>query len=135
MLTFDEMDFNLEKRKMNIEDKIKVGLREIILELVNGNYHKLKQLDKMGVLTPEEIHYAIDEYLIENEKLTFPPDEAFQNEVKMIEVVHPRKYKREFGVLMDLWVNDQKSDLTLEADAWEDEKGEVNVSIYDIHVM
>ena len=59
---------------MTIEDRIKVGLREIILELIDGNYCRLKQLDKMGVLKPEEVQNAIDGYLIANEKLTLPPD-------------------------------------------------------------
>lgn len=118
-----------------MKEKIKESLKEIVKELVNENYNKLKQLNKIGVLKPEEVKNAVDEYLLENEKLTLPPDEVFKNDVKIIEIANPKKHKKEFGVFLDLWVNNEKSDLTLHSEAWQDETGKVNVSIYEIRVF
>ncbi len=120
---------------MSVEEEIKKGLKEIIKELVNGNYGKLKQLDKIGTLKPEEVRKAVDEYLLRNERLTMPSIETFENDVKIMEIVRPKKYRKEFGVFIDLGVNDEKSDLTLHCEAWEDEKGGINVSIYEIRVF
>ena len=120
---------------MSIDEKIKEGLKEIVKELVNENYNKLKQLNKLGVLKPEEVKNAVEEYLIGDEKLTLPPEEVFKNDVKIVEITNPKKHKREFGVFLDLWVNNEKSDLTLHSEAWEDEKDEVYLSLYEIRVF
>lgn len=116
---------------MKIEDKLKQGVKEIVELLVNQEYVKLQNMNKIGVLTANEVEQAILDY---GETLTIPPDDAF-NGMDIFKLDNPQKYAEEYSIDFDLWTNKSKSDLTLSCEATVDEHGNVNVTLYSIRVL
>jgi hypothetical protein len=116
---------------VSVEDKLKQGVKEIVELLVNQEYIKLQNTDKIGVLTANEVEQAILDY---GEKLTIPPDDAF-NEMDIFKLDNPQKFVEEYSIDFELWTNKSRSDLTLSCDATVDEQGNVNVTLYSIRVL
>lgn len=116
---------------MNIENQIKQAVEELVELLVNEEYEKLERMNKIGVLKSDELKSAILQY---GERLTFPPDESF-DEMDIFKLDNAQKDYEEYSVDFELWTNDYKSDLTLSCEVTVNEKNEVNVTIYSIHVL
>lgn len=116
---------------MSIEQQIKNGVKEIVEMLVREEYRKLEKMNKIGVLTSSELSEAILQY---GERLTFPPNESF-DEMDIFKLDNPQKYNEEYSIDFELWTNDCRSDLTLSCEATVNEKNEVNVTIYSVHVL
>jgi hypothetical protein len=116
---------------MNIEQQIKNGVKEIVELLVKEEYRKLEEMNKIGVLTASELSEAILQY---GEKLTLPPNQSF-DEMDIFKLDNSQKYSEEYSIDFELWSNNRKSDLTLSCEATVNEKNEVNVTIYSVHVL
>ncbi len=116
---------------MKIEGLIKQRVKELVKLLVNGEYGRLEKMSKIGELKSNELEEAILQY---GERLTFPPEEAF-NEMDIFKLDNPQKYCEEYSIDIELWTNDCKSDLILSCEATVNEKNEVNVTIYSVHVL
>lgn len=116
---------------MNIRNQIKQGIKELVELLVNEEYEKLEKMNRIGVLKANELEEAILQY---GERLTLPTDESF-DEMDIFKLDNPQKYCEEYSIDFELWTNDCKSDLTLSCEATVNEKNEVNVTIYSVHVL
>ncbi|MBC2582756.1 hypothetical protein [Clostridium sp. DJ247] len=92
-------------------------------------------MGKISVATASDIKERIEEYLIDDEKLTMPPNEFIENNIDIFEIEYPKNFKKEFKADINLWVDDEKSDLTLSCEAVVDIDEKVNVSIYDVRVF
>jgi hypothetical protein len=116
---------------VSIEDKIKHSVREIVELLVSENYIKLENMNKIGILTANEVERAILNY---GEKLTLPPNDAYDC-IDIFKLDNPKEFVKEFSIDFELWANNSKSDLTLSCEATVDVQDNVIVSLYSVHVL
>lgn len=111
---------------MDIKEQVKLLLKEIVIDLVNGNYERIqmKLIEELEVDNlKEELSYW--------ESLTMPPDQAFEK-INFIEYEDGSGYAMEF----ELWIDDNESDLTLSCEANVDHKGNVDsLLINNLHVL
>ncbi|MFC4766475.1 DUF7668 domain-containing protein [Effusibacillus consociatus] len=114
---------------MEINKGIKNNLKQLVIELINGNFSKLVSTGQAGRLTEEEIRTALYEC---NGELTPPPEEAYDTiEIYSVE----NGTNPAWAVDFDLWINNERSDLTLSCTVIQDDKGEFQISIDDLHVL
>lgn len=117
-----------------MEDKIRILLKELIDNLLNKDYRKIIENKQNGRLSEEEISRAIYEYsqYWNSEGLiTIPPEYEFEK-LDLINITHQPVFVLHF----DLWVNGEKSDLTLICEIEIDKLNNiVRFEIDDIHVM
>jgi len=73
--------------------------------LISKNYNELVNEDYQKQLTSEEIEKAFEDY---GGNVTFPPDEAFESYD-----IFWGEDKNEIAVDFDLWIDNEKSDLTM----------------------
>jgi hypothetical protein len=107
------------------KDKVKNTLSHMINLFVAKKYSQLYNTDHKKRINEKEIEDAISDF---GGDLTYPPKEAFDN-FDIYEVS-----SNEFSVDFDLWVNNNKSDLTLECTIY-DLGGKYVYSIDNIHVL
>ncbi len=118
-----------------IDKEIISNVKDIIRYLVAGEYDELERMKKIGSLRASDLKAAIDNYLINDEKLTMPPDDFFENNMDIFEVENAQNFKKEFTIYIDFWVNNEKSDLTLGCEATVDNDEYTNVTLYEIRVL
>ncbi|MBE6069615.1 MAG: hypothetical protein E7211_18285 [Clostridium lundense] len=117
-----------------MEDKIRTLLKELIDNLINKDYRRIIDNQQNGRLSEEEMSRAIYEYseCWDAEGLiTMPPNSEFEK-LDLINITNRPVYVLHF----DLWVNGEKSDLTLICEIEIDKLNNiVRFEIDDIHVM
>lgn len=113
-------------RYMNIEDKIVEELKKLVTDLVNKDYAKIVQDSRNGEVPEEVMEEVINDY---GGTLTYPPDDAFsKTDICKIDNAD------EYSVILDLWINNKRSDLSLMCEAHVND-GKVTLIIEDIHVL
>lgn len=115
-----------------MSDKVKIQqeVKKIIKLLVEKNYEHLADDNMLGELSGEEVKLAIQEY---GEEITLPPD--IENMNMDIFQIKKDGFPKEYSIDCDLWINNQRSDLTLSCEAKIFENGTSMVNIYSIHVL
>lgn len=105
-------------------------LRDLVGNLVRGNFEEIKKKGMMGRLTLEEIEDAIKSY---PGTITMPPIESFK---KFHKYDYDKSNQDKEGCLVEyeLWYDQQESDLTLSVAILQDLQ-EIHISIEDIHVL
>jgi hypothetical protein len=111
---------------MNIEDRIVVELKKLIVDLINKDYAKIVSDGRNGEMPEEVMEEIFNDY---GGILTYPPEESF-GKIDICKVDN----RDEYSVIFDLWIDDKRSDLSLMSDAIIDD-GEVVLVIEDIHVL
>lgn len=112
---------------MPIDMEIKNILKMLVIDLVNGNYSNLVKDGRIGRLTEDEIKNVIGNY---RGQLTLPPEDAY-NQVQ----IYQENDSHQYAVDFDLWIDNYPSDLTLSATVSNDNKGNVSITIDDLHVL
>jgi uncharacterized membrane protein len=112
---------------MTVEVKIAQVLKELVEDLVNARYNKILSQGKNGKLTIDEIQTALAEY---GGTLTLPVKDDYTN-ANIVQVQNSSEYMVEY----ELWIDHQKSDLTLSCTVIFDESDNTKVSIDGIHVL
>lgn len=114
---------------MNNEQMVIDILKKLVCDLVNDNYQMIIDDGRNGELTEEEIKRAISEY---GGKLTNPPDDAYYSRaLNIIEIKENEKYHIEF----DLWIDNERSDLSLICNVIFENGKVKHIIIKDIHVL
>jgi hypothetical protein len=117
-----------------LKDNICTLLEELINNLVNKDYRKIIENKQNGRLSEEEISrtiYEYSEYWNTEGLITMPPKSEFEK-LDLIKITNQPVYILHF----DLWVNGEKSDLTLICEIEIDELNNVvRFEIDDLHVM
>ncbi len=106
---------------------------KVVNNLIEGNYKALEKEGALSWLSEDTIKEVLIEYGGPNINLTRLPEEAFfKNRFSPIKLNDNSAYV----VDIDLWIDDEWSDLTLQLDVYIDEKDNItSYRIYDIHVM
>jgi hypothetical protein len=107
-------------------EKIIPILKLLVESLVEGEYSLIQLTGRSGPYTSEQLKELVEEY---GGKLTIPPDEDYKN-INIIEVEDEPEYFIEY----ELWVDGEKSDLTLSCTVQFTEN-EVTIMIENIHVL
>ena len=103
-------------------------IRQLVEDIVEGNFSSIELNGWIGRLTREEIVGAINEY---GRTLVSVPDKMLED----AEVYRSDHDQRQFAVDVPLWTREEgRSDLTLSLTVF-DSNGEVSVSIDDLHVL
>lgn len=104
--------------------------KKVVISLVEGNYSYLGQEDALSRVSEEDIRSVLENY---GGVLSILPDEAFK--INAFEVY---KYDDNSGykIDLDLWINNTRSDLTLQLDVKTDNHNKIlSYRILDILVM
>lgn len=122
------------KGGVTLEDSIRTLLEELINNFVNKDYRKIIENKQNGRLSEEEISrtiYEYSEYWNTEGLITMPPKSEFEK-LDLIKITNQPVYILHF----DLWVNGEKSDLTLICEIEIDKLNNVvRFEIDDLHVM
>ncbi|RSD27797.1 DUF7668 domain-containing protein [Mesobacillus subterraneus] len=111
---------------METKYKIKLLLRETILDLVKGDFINIQEKLQNG-LTINDLREELSLW----GTLTVPPDAAYEN-VAFYKYNDGSGYSLEF----ELWIDNQSSDLTLSCEALLDENQKiVSFTIENLHVL
>lgn len=102
-------------------------VKGLVKKLINKEYELIYQTGMSGEYTSQEIEGLINEY---GGTLTEPPLEDYE-EMDIYEIDEEPEYVIEY----DLWVDNEKSDLTLTATIRYEEDKETQITIDNIHVM
>lgn len=115
---------------MSIKEKIIASLTGLVDDLVTENYQSILCDKRNGRLTEEEIKEAFVEY---GGKLTKPPKTAYySNALRMYKL----KDYPEYDIAFDLWIDGERSDLSLMCTVVVDEHDNVkSIKIDDIHAL
>ena len=106
---------------------IKNETERIVELLVKGDYKTLLKLDSNNKLTEDEIKRIILDY---GGILTMPPKEAYDT-VGIIEI----DFQKEVLIHFDLWIDNERSDLTLIYEFLKIDDHTYVFGIEDIHVL
>jgi hypothetical protein len=113
---------------MSIPSALIASLRDLVNQLIAGNYIGLEADGRIGRLTAEEVAKAIERY---GAKLVEIPEEAYNS----AEVYELEGQEGAWAIDLNLWTQDEgQSDLTLSVTAYATPKGVV-IEIDDIHVL
>ncbi|MGC5327302.1 DUF7668 domain-containing protein [Brevibacillus sp. SYSU BS000544] len=91
---------------MSVEDKIIILLKELVSEIVSGNYTKISKCGWLGNFTEDDLLYIFNQGY--SGKVTLPPNNAFSN-IRFYKYDDNSGYSIEFN----LWFDNRVSDLTL----------------------
>lgn len=106
------------------------GLRQLIRDLVNGEYTKLEADGRAGRLTGLELREATDHY---HRRLSLPPEEGLAD-IDVVEVEN--QGKRTWSVDVEMWTEeDGKSDWVLSITVTQERNGTFIFAIDDLHVL
>jgi hypothetical protein len=124
---------------MEIEKLIAGRLKHIISLFVNKEYNELSAYLESGVDVNDFLLWLKDYCTAPDITdveifVTMPPDEVFDN-LALIEVTKPVKANREFVGIFDLWVDGEKSDLSLEYKIEYYDNNNWHIRLHDLHVM
>ncbi|WP_045523335.1 DUF7668 domain-containing protein [Neobacillus niacini] len=111
---------------MEIKNNIMSLLRETVLDFVQGYFNKIQAKLKDG-LTISDLREELSYW----GSLTIPPDTAYEN-------VYFYKYDDGSGYALEfeLWVGNQRSDITLSCEAIIDENDNIlSFTIENLHVL
>jgi hypothetical protein len=112
-----------------VESMIVEILKRLIFDLVNEDYNSIFDDGRNGKLTREEIIRALDEY---GGKLTCPQNDAYLSDsLNIIEIKNNEIYHVEF----ELWIDNERSDLSLICKVIFKGKDVMELTIEDIHVL
>lgn len=106
--------------------KIILLIKPLVIDLVNRDFDFIVESGRNGPYTVGELEELIEDY---GGQLTLPPEDDFLN-LNIIKIEDEPEYAVEY----ELWVNNEKSDLTLSCIIRE-EREECKISIENIHVM
>lgn len=106
--------------------KIIPSLKPLVESLVKCEYQLIQLTGRGGSFTANELKELVNEY---GGMLTIPPKEDYKN-INIIEVECEKEYLIEY----ELWVDGEKSDLTLSCTVQYTEE-KVKIMIENIHVM
>ena len=107
-------------------EKIIPLLKLLVENLVEGEYQLIQLTARSGPYTSEDLKELVEDY---GGRLTIPPDEDYKN-INIIEV----EYETEYFIEYELWVDGEKSDLTLSCTVQFIED-DVRIMIENIHVL
>ncbi|MGB2991947.1 MAG: hypothetical protein WBB47_04880 [Paenisporosarcina sp.] len=111
---------------MNIKSKIKSLLRETVIDFVQGDFNKIQAKLQKGLSISD-----LKEELSYWDSLTIPPDAAYEN-VDFYKYDDGSGYALEF----ELWIDNQRSDLTLSCEALIDEYNNIRAfTVENLHVL
>jgi hypothetical protein len=122
---------------MDIEQIIKCEVKKIIELFVNKDYIALKESYLAADRDIDDFISALNEYwqFWDHEGfVTMAPDEEFEN-IEIIERANPSKAVREFSVTFDFWIEEERSDLTLDCDVEYHGGENIDIYLYDLHVL
>jgi hypothetical protein len=109
--------------------QIREIVRDVISQLVAGNYDALEQRTGGTRLSAEEMREAVAEY---GRQLRMPPTEALEDMV-IVDITAPGPAA--WSVVSDLWTEEEgRSDLSLELTLREEKHG-ITIEIDNIHVL
>ena len=108
-------------------NELSLVVKELVQRLINKEYEFIHHSGMSGEYISKEIEELINEY---GGELTVPLIEDYEG-MDICEIDDEPEYVIEY----DLWVDDEKSDLTLSATIRIDEKGATRITIDNIHVM
>ncbi|MEC1526244.1 hypothetical protein P9D43_30205 [Neobacillus niacini] len=111
---------------MDIKNKIKSLLKETVIDFVKGDFNKIR-----AKLQNELTISDLKEELSYWGSLTIPPDVAYED-------VHFYKFDdgSGFALEFELWIDNQRSDLTLSCEAVIDENNNILAfTVENLHVL
>ena len=103
--------------------------REIVTQLVQGNYDELVKRCKQSRLSSEDLRRVVEDY---GRRLILPPDDAYDN-LDVVEIKGATSPS--WSVRAPLWTGEEgRSDLTLELTIAIG-SGRPNIELDDLHVL
>jgi len=117
-------------RRIYVMEELINLCKKVVESLVHNNYEFLEQVNALSRVSKEDIKRVLKEY---GGTLSTIPDDAFNTNVFQV-----YKFKNDsgYGIDLDLWINNCRSDLTLQLDVKTNEDDEiVSYIIDDIHVL
>jgi len=121
---------------LDIEKWIENKMRHISFLFSNKDYLALSDYLEYGNAI-EDFLMWLDDYCIypNYEKVvTMPPEDEFCK-IDIIERVMNKKAVREYHVLFTLWIDGEKSDLTLDCDVEYYDDNDIRFYMRDLHIM
>ncbi len=114
---------------MALSDNIKIALNEIVADIVKGDFSKLSSDGRIGKLSEDDIK---NELLDSGGVATIPPEDSYDRFLQVTQIRDTEKYKAFF----ELWIDNERSDLTLICDIVSTDGDTVDtIEIDDIHVL
>lgn len=112
---------------------LKALSRHVVECLINDDYDTLEKEGGLAQMSKELIRELLEEYGGENVNLTQLPDEAFLPNLCAFGKVDDNS---KYYIAIDLWIDNECSDLSLLLDVYIDENDNMtHYVIDDIHVM
>lgn len=112
-----------------IPKKLIPALKDVVHELVVGNFAKLEADGRAGRLSAEDLRQVLEDY---GRTFVDLPDEAFEVGGGAVPLANENET---WGVDLDLWTKEEgQSDLTLTMTVRDTDKGIV-IEIDDLHVL
>ena len=109
-----------------MDKDIIIQIRDVVTSLVNKDYKKIIASEISKWLNEEQLHNAVEEF---GGQLTHPPPDDFQK--SYIYLVSGKDVAR---VDYDVWVDGQKSDLTVQLEV-QIIRGKYEYSVEGLHVL
>lgn len=114
---------------MALETNIKIAVKKIIEEIVNGDFNKLLSDGVLGKLSEDDIRNELLDY---GGVVTYPPDDSYDKFLQVTQIRDTEKYK----AFYELWIDNERSDLTLICDIISTDGETVDsIEIDDVHVL
>ena len=114
---------------MALNDNIKIALKKIILDIVKGDFDKLSSDGRIGKLSEDDIKNELLDY---GGIVTIPTEDSYDRFLQVTQIRDTEKYK----VFFELWIDNERSDLTLICDIISTNGETVDtIEIDDIHVL
>lgn len=114
---------------MALENNIKIAFKKIIKYIVNGDYSKLLSDGLIGKLSEDDIRNELLDY---GGVVSYPPEDSYDKYLQVTQIRDTEKYK----AFYELWIDNERSDLTLICDIISIDGDVVDsIEIDDIHVL
>lgn len=114
---------------MALSDNIKIALNEIVDDIVKGDFSKLSSDGRIGKLSEDDIKSELLNY---GGVVTIPPEDSYDRFLQVTQIRDTETYKAFF----ELWIDNERSDLTLICDIVSTDGDTVDtIEIDDIHVL
>lgn len=114
---------------MSTEERIRAELSRMVEDLVHGRLSELEQDGRLGRVKASDLERELEEY---PGQLTMPAPEAYAV-LDLIESV--KSPGRRFALDFDMWVDGERSDLTLSCSVTVLDSGAVKLEMDDLHVL
>ena len=106
--------------------QMQAKLRELVSELVAGNYQQMEARGFLRPNTAEGTKTTIERY---PGQITLPPPEAFENIREWVEFAPRADNQRSWMIVFDLWFDHKPTYLVLEATYTEKANGEQSIVV------